>query len=75
MPTVNQLIRRRRQKVSRKPQAVALQRSFNVLKNRPVTSMPLVNRTRAILRIAELGFLGVLVVTLVQTPRLNGEGK
>ena len=36
MPTVNQLIRRRRQKVSRKPQAVALQRSFNVLKNRPV---------------------------------------
>src|SRR3989344_5087769 len=38
-----------------------------------VTSMPFVRRTRAILRSAELGFLGVVVVTLVQTPRLNGE--
>lgn len=37
--------------------------------------MPLVKRTRAILRIAELGFLGVLVVTLTQTPRLKGAGK
>jgi len=36
MPTVNQLVRHRRTKVSRKPKAVALQRSFNVLKNRPV---------------------------------------
>ncbi len=36
MPTVNQLIKRNRKKVSRKPQAVALQRSFNTLKNRPV---------------------------------------
>lgn len=35
--------------------------------------MPLVNRTRAILRKAELGFLGVIVVTRVQTPRLKGE--
>ncbi len=35
MPTVNQLIRRKRNKVSRKPKAVALMRSFNVLKNRP----------------------------------------
>jgi len=37
--------------------------------------MPLVKRTLAIFLIAELGFLGVLVVTLVQTPRLKGEGK
>src|SRR3989344_2030037 len=36
--------------------------------------MPLVRRTRAILRIAEFGLRGVFVVTLVQTPRLNGEG-
>jgi small subunit ribosomal protein S12 len=36
MPTVNQLVRRNRKKVSRKPQAVALQRSFNALKNRPI---------------------------------------
>ena len=31
------------------------------------------NRTRATFRRAELGFFGVLVVTLIQTPRLNGE--
>lgn len=36
MPTVNQLVKRNRKKVTRKPQAVALQRSFNALKNRPV---------------------------------------
>ncbi len=36
MPTVNQLIRRNRKKVARKPKAVALQRSFNTIKNRPV---------------------------------------
>src|SRR3954466_11721070 len=36
MPTTNQLIRRKRKKVNRKPKAVALQRSFNALKNRPV---------------------------------------
>ncbi|MDQ3076463.1 MAG: 30S ribosomal protein S12 [bacterium] len=35
MPTVNQLIKRNRSKVARKPKAVALLRSFNVLKNRP----------------------------------------
>jgi len=29
--------------------------------------------TRATLRKAEFGFFGVMVVTLVQTPRLNGE--
>ncbi len=34
--------------------------------------MPLVKRTRAIFLMAEFGFLGVLVVTLVQTPRLKG---
>src|SRR3972149_7248855 len=38
-----------------------------------VTSIPLVRRTRAILRSAELGFFGVVVVTFVQTPRLKGE--
>lgn len=37
--------------------------------------MPFVNRTRAIFRMAEFGFLGVFVVTLMQTPLLNGDGK
>src|SRR5215210_8302629 len=37
-----------------------------------VTSMPLVNRTRATLRRAELGFFGVVVYTRVQTPRFCG---
>ena len=36
--------------------------------------MPLVKRTRAILRKAEFGFLGVMVFTVMHTPRLNGEG-
>jgi small subunit ribosomal protein S12 len=36
MPTVNQLVRKNRKKVSRKPKAVALLRSFNAIKNRPV---------------------------------------
>ncbi len=36
MPTINQLVRRRRTHTARKPKAVALTRSFNVLKNRPV---------------------------------------
>src|ERR1051325_11298971 len=34
--------------------------------------MPLVRRTRATFRSAELGFLGVTVRTTVQTPRLKG---
>src|SRR3990172_12431793 len=34
--------------------------------------MPLVRRTRATLRSAEFGFLGVCVRTLVQTPRFWG---
>src|SRR3972149_6119286 len=34
--------------------------------------MPLVRRTRATLRSAEFGFLGVWVRTLVQTPRFWG---
>jgi len=33
--------------------------------------MQLVNLTRAILRRAELGFLGVIVPTFMQTPRLK----
>src|ERR671926_1181527 len=37
-----------------------------------VTSMPLVSRTRATLRSAEFGFLGVVVYTRVQTPRRCG---
>jgi hypothetical protein len=37
-----------------------------------VTSIPLVNRTRAILRRAEFGFFGVTVATRVQTPRRWG---
>jgi hypothetical protein len=37
-----------------------------------VTSIPLVRRTRAILRSAEFGFFGVTVATRVQTPRRCG---
>lgn len=36
MSTINQLVRRKRSNVKRKPQAVALTRGFNTLKNRPV---------------------------------------
>lgn len=36
-----------------------------------VTSIPLESLTLAIFRRAEFGFLGVFVVTLVQTPRLK----
>lgn len=36
MPTINQLIKKNRTKVSRKSKTVALARGFNVLKNRPV---------------------------------------
>ncbi|HEU0085607.1 MAG TPA: 30S ribosomal protein S12 [Candidatus Paceibacterota bacterium] len=36
MPTVNQLIKKKRKKVSRKPKTVALERGFNFLKNKPV---------------------------------------
>ncbi|KKR47533.1 MAG: 30S ribosomal protein S12 [Patescibacteria group bacterium] len=35
MPTINQLVRKNRKKVSRKIKAVALMRSFNTIKNRP----------------------------------------
>src|SRR2546425_7813970 len=37
-----------------------------------VTSIPFVSRTRATLRSAEFGFLGVVVYTRVQTPRFCG---
>lgn len=37
-----------------------------------MTSYPLVRRTFATLRIAEFGFLGVRVMTCVQTPRRKG---
>src|SRR5205809_7806722 len=40
-----------------------------------VTSMPLVRRTRATLRSAELGFLGVVVYTRTQTPRFWGHSR
>ena len=36
MSTINQLVRRKRIMPSRKPRAVALMRSFNTIKNRPV---------------------------------------
>ncbi len=36
MSTINQLVRRKRKKLHRKPKAVALTRGFNTLKNRPV---------------------------------------
>ncbi len=35
MPTINQLVKRSRKKIARKPKAVALLRSFNSLKNKP----------------------------------------
>ena len=38
-----------------------------------VTSIWLVKRTRAYLRNAEFGFLGVIVPTRVQTPRFCGD--
>ena len=38
MPTINQLVKRRRVKLVSKPKSVALRRSFNVIKNRPVFS-------------------------------------
>ena len=37
MPTINQLIKRPRKKVSKRSKAVALARGFNTLKNRPVS--------------------------------------
>src|SRR5512142_1426800 len=36
MATINQLVKRARKSLKRKPTSVALRRSFNVLKNRPV---------------------------------------
>ena len=36
MPTINQLIKRNRKKLSHKSKSIALTRSFNTLKNRPV---------------------------------------
>lgn len=36
MPTINQLVRKNRRKISRKSKSVALARGFNVLKNHPV---------------------------------------
>src|SRR5262245_60989922 len=38
-----------------------------------VTSMPFESRTRATFRSAEFGFLGVIVLTTVQTPRFCGQ--
>ena len=38
-----------------------------------VTSIPLVSRTRATLRRAEFGFLGVEVKTRTHTPRFCGD--
>ncbi|OHA26692.1 MAG: 30S ribosomal protein S12 [Candidatus Taylorbacteria bacterium RIFCSPHIGHO2_02_FULL_46_13] len=35
MPTINQLVKRKRVSLKRKPKSIALRRSFNVLKNRP----------------------------------------
>ena len=36
MPTINQLVRRRRSRTSEKTKSAALSRGFNVLKNKPV---------------------------------------
>ena len=37
MPTINQLVRKKRKKVTRKIKAIALSKGFNVLKNKPTT--------------------------------------
>ena len=36
MPTINQLVKKRRKKISKKTKAIALARGFNTLKNKPV---------------------------------------
>lgn len=36
MSTINQLVKRKRSKISKKPKAIALTRGFNTIKNRPV---------------------------------------
>jgi len=36
MSTINQLVKRKRKKLAKKPKAIALTRSFNTIKNRPV---------------------------------------
>lgn len=36
MPTINQLVKNKRKKLTRKSKSVALTRSFNTLKNRPI---------------------------------------
>ena len=36
MSTINQLVRRKRKKITRKTKAIALTRGFNTIKNRPV---------------------------------------
>src|SRR6266481_1534584 len=36
MPTINQLVRKKRKQVRRKPKAVALLRGFNTIQNRPI---------------------------------------
>lgn len=38
MSTINQLIKKKRKKLKRKPKSIALTRAFNTLKNRPVFS-------------------------------------
>ena len=97
MPTINQLIKRERQKQLDKTKSPALTscpqrrgvctRVYTTTPKKPnsamrkvarvrltngfeVTSKPFVRRTRATFLIAELGFLGVVVYTLVQPPLL-----
>lgn len=36
MPTINQLVKKKRVKVRSKPKTVALERGFNILKNKPI---------------------------------------
>ena len=36
MPTINQLVKKRRKKISKKTKAIALARGFNTQKNKPV---------------------------------------
>ena len=61
-----------RRRLFRQGRLLFLVLTVAVLASTAVTSVPVVNRTLATLRSAELGFLGVVVYTRVQTPRRWG---
>src|SRR6476620_4897043 len=61
---------------TRPPRTSTIECSWRLCPSPPmyaVISLPLESRTRATFRSAEFGFLGVIVLTWRQTPRLNGQ--